>query len=159
MLVITRTLVVRRNPPKFQTIAILIFTLQTVSYLNLKSNLMVQKNLKQRLRKSLPYITLYTEMTKREFLIAPVLMELVDYCQAKPKISYPLEIEPQLKGFLDYFLQAKNNLLVIEAKDENLERGFKQLAVESIALAQGMKQSKIYFLRLFLLIKFCSFLY
>ncbi|MDE5101167.1 MAG: hypothetical protein O4861_23685, partial [Trichodesmium sp. St16_bin4-tuft] len=27
-----------------------------------------------------------------------------------------------------------NNLLVIEAKDENLERGFKQLAVELIAL-------------------------
>ncbi|MGD1702630.1 hypothetical protein [Dapis sp. BLCC M229] len=95
------------------------------------------ENLKQRFRKSLPYITLDSEMARREFLIAPVLIELVDYCQAKLKVSYPLEIEPQLKGSLDYFLQAGNNLLVIEAKDENLERGFKQLAVELIALDKG----------------------
>ncbi|MGK7918403.1 MAG: hypothetical protein AB4080_00115 [Trichodesmium sp.] len=95
------------------------------------------ENLKQRFRKSLPYITLDSEMARREFLIAPVLIELVDYCQAQLKVSYPLEIEPQLKGSLDYFLQAGNNLLVIEAKDENLERGFKQLAVELIALDKG----------------------
>lgn len=96
------------------------------------------ENLKQRFRKSLPYITLDSEMARREFLIAPVLIELVDYCQAKLKVSYPLEIAPQLKGSLDYFLQAGNNLLVIGAKDENLERGFKQLAVELIALDQGI---------------------
>ncbi len=41
-------------------------------------------------------------MARREFLIAPVLIELVDYCQVKLKVSYPLEIEPQLKGSLDY---------------------------------------------------------
>ncbi len=100
------------------------------------------ENLKQRFRKSIPYITLDSEMAKREFLIAPVLIELVDYCQAKLKVSYPLEIEPQLKGSLDYFLQAGNNLLVIEAKDENLERGFKQLAVELIALDKGTEPEK-----------------
>ncbi|WP_293165006.1 hypothetical protein [Okeania sp. SIO2C9] len=68
-----------------------------------------------------------------------MLIELVDYCQAKLKVSYPLEVLPQLKGYLDYFLQAGNNLLVIEAKYKNLERGFKQLAVELIALYQGIE--------------------
>ncbi len=96
------------------------------------------ENLQQRFRKSLPYITLDSEMARREFLIAPVLIELVDYCQAQLKVSYPLEVEPQLKGSLDYFLQAGNKLLVIEAKDENLEKGFKQLAVELIALDKGI---------------------
>ncbi|MEM1171430.1 MAG: hypothetical protein AAGJ08_20700 [Cyanobacteria bacterium P01_H01_bin.35] len=100
------------------------------------------ENLKQRFRKSLPFINLDTEMARREFLIAPVLIELVDYCQAKLKVSYPLEIEPQLKGSLDYFLEAGNNLLVIEAKKENLERGFKQLAVELIALDKGIESEQ-----------------
>lgn len=96
-------------------------------------------NLKQRLRKSLPYITLDSETARREFLIAPVLMELINYCQVKLKVAYQLEIEPQLKGSLDYFLEAGNNFLVIEAKDENLERGFKQLAVELIALDKAIE--------------------
>ncbi|MEB3343123.1 hypothetical protein [Okeania sp.] len=100
------------------------------------------ENLKQRFRKSLPFITLDSEMARREFLIAPVLIELVDYCQAKLKVSYALEIEPQLKGSLDYFLEAGNNLLVIEAKKENLERGFKQLAVELIALDKGIESEQ-----------------
>ncbi len=100
------------------------------------------ENLKQRFRKSLPYITLDSEIARREFLIAPVLIELVDYCQAQLKVSYPLEVEPQLRGSLDYFLQAGNNLLVIEAKDENLERGFKQLAVELIALDKGTEPAQ-----------------
>ena len=97
-------------------------------------------SLNQRIRKSLPYITLDSEMARREFLIAPVLLDLIDYTQAKLKVSYPLDVEPQLKGYLDYFLQAKNQLLVIEAKDENLERGFKQLAVELIAVDRGLEE-------------------
>jgi len=80
-------------------------------------------------------------MARREFLIAPVLMDSIDYTEAKLKVSYPLEVEPQLKGSLDYFLQAGNNLLVIEAKDENLERGFKQLAVELIAVDRAMAEA------------------
>jgi len=97
-------------------------------------------SLEQRLRRSLPYITIDNEMARREFLIAPVLMDLIDYTEAKLKVSYPLEVEPQLKGSLDYFLQAGNQLLVIEAKDENLERGFKQLAVELIAVDRTLAE-------------------
>ena len=37
---------------------------------------------------------------------------------------------------LDYLLQNSGNFLVVEAKDENLQRGFTQLAVELIALDQ-----------------------
>lgn len=37
---------------------------------------------------------------------------------------------------LDYYLKADSTLLVIEAKDENLQRRFNQLAVELIALGE-----------------------
>ncbi|MEM9006382.1 MAG: hypothetical protein AAGE59_23000 [Cyanobacteria bacterium P01_F01_bin.86] len=41
-----------------------------------------------------------------------------------------------LKGTLDYLLRGNSNLLVAEAKKDDLTRGFIQLAVELIALSQ-----------------------
>jgi hypothetical protein len=91
-------------------------------------------DLSDRLQRSLPHISLNNETARREFLIAPVLMDLVDLVDAKLKVSYTIVVDRQLKGTLDYFMQTKRSLLVIEAKDENLQRGFVQLATELIAL-------------------------
>ena len=98
-------------------------------------------DLRERLRRSIPRIALDSETARREFLIAPVLMELLDLARAKLKIAYPIDAGPQLRGSLDYFIEANENLLVIEAKDENLERGFKQLAVELIAIARERSEA------------------
>ncbi|MEB3162896.1 MAG: hypothetical protein VKK80_06680 [Prochlorothrix sp.] len=91
-------------------------------------------SLTQRIDAFLPHITLSSEIARREFLIAPVLMDLIRFISLKVKVSYWIEVSEQLRGALDYYLQAESNLLVIEAKDENLQRGFTQLAVELIAL-------------------------
>lgn len=90
--------------------------------------------LTQRIDTFLPHITLNSEMARREFLIAPVLMDLIRFISLKVKVDYWIEVSDQLRGALDYYLQSDSNLLVIEAKDENLQRGFTQLAVELIAL-------------------------
>ncbi|NJL88257.1 MAG: hypothetical protein HC886_23565, partial [Leptolyngbyaceae cyanobacterium SM1_1_3] len=45
-------------------------------------------------------------------------------------------VSNQLKGSLDYLLQNHQTFLVIEAKNEDLERGFVQLAIELVALDQ-----------------------
>jgi hypothetical protein len=90
--------------------------------------------LKQSLEKNIRYIGINTEMAKREFMIAPILMNLIDYVHPKIKVELPLTLNHQLKGTLDYYLQSKDNLLIIEAKNSDLERGFMQLAVELIAL-------------------------
>ena len=108
--------------------------------------------LETRLVKSLPYVTFDNEMARREFLIAPVLIDLLDYTKSNLKVAYNLMINNQLKGELDYFIESnsKSNgeinhqFLVIEAKDENLERGFKQLAVEMVALAHIINQEQKY---------------
>ncbi len=95
------------------------------------------ESLKQRLEEILPYVSLTSEMARREFLIAPVLMESIHYTQAKIKVGYSLKVSEQLKGELDYFLQTQTQFLVIEAKNADLQRGFTQLAVELIALEQA----------------------
>ncbi|MDB9527752.1 hypothetical protein PN498_17285 [Oscillatoria sp. CS-180] len=91
-------------------------------------------DLQSRIEESLPRLSLTSEMARREFLIAPVLMEVLHYTKATLNVEYPVAVSNLLKGSLDYFLQAENTLLVIEAKNEDLERGFVQLAVEFIAL-------------------------
>lgn len=97
------------------------------------------QDLKSRLEESLPYLSLTTEMARREFLIAPVLLELIHYVHTKIKVEFPLEVSDQLKGTVDYYLQTENSLLVIEAKNADLQKGFNQLAVELIALDQWLK--------------------
>lgn len=104
--------------------------------------------LEKRLFNSLPYITFDNEMARREFLIAPVLMDLIDYTKSSLKVAYALTVNNQLKGELDYFIESNSEVnhqfLVIEAKDENLERGFKQLAVEMVALAHILEEGQRY---------------
>lgn len=91
-------------------------------------------DLKRRIEESLPRLSLTSEAGRREFLIAPVLIDVLHYTQATLNIEYPVVISDQLKGSLDYLLQSEQTFLAIEAKNEDLERGFVQLAVELIAL-------------------------
>lgn len=92
------------------------------------------EDLRGRIEESLPRLSLTSEMARREFLIAPVLMEVLHYSEARLDVEYPIAVSQQLRGSLDYLLQTDSALLVIEAKNEDLERGFVQLAVELIAL-------------------------
>ncbi|NHC36887.1 hypothetical protein [Scytonema millei] len=91
-------------------------------------------NLKSRIEESLPYISLTSEAARRELLIAPLLLDLVHYTRAQLRIEYPIIVTEQLKGSLDYYLYSVGKLLVVQAKNADLTRGFTQLAVELIAL-------------------------
>lgn len=56
-------------------------------------------------------------------------------------IEYSIAVNEYLKGTLDYYIAAHQNLLVIEAKQSDLVRGFTQLAIELIALDQWTKST------------------
>ena len=99
-------------------------------------------DLKASIEESLPRISLTSEMARREFLIAPVLTDLLHYTQATLNIEYPVAVSNQLKGSLDYLLQNDQTFLVVEAKNEDLERGFVQLAIEMIAIDQWIESEQ-----------------
>ena len=111
-----------------------------------KTNTELQRTaeLKQRIIKVLPLVSLDNEIARKEILVSPILLEIVLYCECKIRFDYHLEISNILKGNLDYFLQLKNQFLVIEAKNDDLTRGFTQLAVELIALSQVEEQDIYY---------------
>jgi hypothetical protein len=100
--------------------------------------------LRQQIEEILPLVRLSSETARRETLVAPVLLEVARFCQCQIRIEYPLVVNNWLKGSLDYFLRCDNSLLVVEAKNDDLSRGFTQLAVELIALAQVENQAVWY---------------
>ena len=81
------------------------------------------------------------EQAKREMLIAPLIAELIDLTQGinlQIRIEYSIKVSDQLQGNLDYLLSQNNlqQLLVIEAKRDDLDYGTTQLFAELIALDQ-----------------------
>ncbi len=92
--------------------------------------------LKVELEENLALVDPVSEMARREALIFPILKTVCKFIQAPLKIEYPVRVSPWLRGNFDYFIPTPHNLLVIEAENADLARGFTQLAVELIALDQ-----------------------
>jgi len=79
-------------------------------------------------------ISLNSEIAKREVMIAPLLHAIIKQLDARLSLEYPLDINDKLSGTIDYLFRSAQDLIVIEAKKGDLERGFNQLAAEMIAL-------------------------
>ncbi|MEM7539573.1 MAG: hypothetical protein AAF639_45875 [Chloroflexota bacterium] len=106
------------------------------------------QRLQENYYKVLPKITLNSEAAKREFLIAPILFEIAKDTNARISVEYPIEIDDKLGGYLDYLIRAQKfppipesppdkspeQVVIIEAKKGDIDRGFNQLAAELIAL-------------------------
>jgi hypothetical protein len=82
----------------------------------------------------MPKISLNSEIAKRELMIAPLLHEVVKIIDAKLNVEYPIDIDDRLSGTIDYLFRSNQDLVVIEAKKGDLEKGFNQLAAEMIAV-------------------------
>ncbi len=67
--------------------------------------------------KKLPHISMTSETAKREVLIAPILLELLDDLDLKINIEYPLDVNEQLKGNIDYWVRSTEELVVIDIKN------------------------------------------
>jgi hypothetical protein len=92
------------------------------------------KELRERIEEVLPYVSLANDATRREVLIAPVVIDLVHYTHAQLRIGSPIKVTEQLQGYFDHLLRTQTSFLIIEAKQEDLTNGFTQLAAELIAL-------------------------
>jgi hypothetical protein len=95
--------------------------------------------LRLELEENLTLVDPSSEIARREALIFPVLKTVCKFSQSSLRIEYPVRVNAWLRGTLDYFLPFAQNLVVIEAKNADLARGFTQLAVELIALDQWVE--------------------
>jgi hypothetical protein len=100
--------------------------------------------LRDRLEQSFTVVTLTSETARRETLVAPILLEIAIRYNAQLRIEYPLTVNSWLKGTLDYLLRLGQVIVIIEAKNDDLTRGFTQLAAELIALSQAQELETLY---------------
>ncbi|HLO88573.1 MAG TPA: hypothetical protein VK203_26685 [Nostocaceae cyanobacterium] len=101
-----------------------------------KSNSLEIQDLQIIIERNLKLVKLLSEDARKQALISPILLEVCDITETQLNIEYPINVSDQLKGSLDYYISKGKGLLVIEAKQADLSRGFTQLAVELIALEQ-----------------------
>ncbi|MEM7134266.1 MAG: hypothetical protein AAF702_48800 [Chloroflexota bacterium] len=85
-----------------------------------------------------------SETAIREFYVAPMMLKLMDHIQFTLAIEYTVNVSERLRGVVDYVLRGQQSVVVIEAKEANIDRGFTQLAVEMIAVAARYDESIIY---------------
>ncbi|MBC6481560.1 MAG: hypothetical protein GDA56_31215 [Hormoscilla sp. GM7CHS1pb] len=121
------------------------FQIQRLSLPRSEIELPRLNDIKQLWEDILPFVSLSSETARRELLVAPLLMEIVRLCHCQLRIEYPVNVSSWLKGELDYLLRSsRQTFTVLEAKRDDLTRGFTQLAVETIALAQMEEQEILY---------------
>jgi hypothetical protein len=111
-------------------------------------------SLNQQIEEILPLVTLSSEIARREILVAPILSEVARFCHCQMRLEYPLQVTSQLRGNLDYLLRSfpqerngkafSRNFLVVEAKNDDLSRGFTQLSAELIALSIAQELDILY---------------
>ncbi len=101
-------------------------------------------SLKQDLEETLELTRLSSETARREVLVSPVLLAVARWMRCQVRVEYPVQVSDFLKGSLDYLLLADRQLLVVEAKGDDLVRGFNQLAIEMIALSEDRDLDVVY---------------
>ena len=85
-----------------------------------------------------------SEIARRELLIAPIILKLMqEFKELNLSIEEKIEFNNLLKGKLDYLLSTDENLLIVEAKNADLEAGYKQLAVEMITIDKLSEEEKL----------------
>lgn len=101
-----------------------------------KAETVTESALQATLARRIKLTPLTSEQARREALVAPVLFAIADSLNLQLNIEYPLSGK-RGKGNLDYLMRGRETLLVIEAKRDDLTRGFTQLAIEMIELAEA----------------------
>lgn len=100
--------------------------------------------LKQEIEANLKLTILSSEITRREAVIAPILFAVARFCHCQIRLEYSLNVNDWLKGNLDYLLMSDRTFLVVEAKKDDLAKGFTQLATELIAISEAEGKNLLY---------------
>jgi hypothetical protein len=113
-----------------------IYNLEVINLPQTEVEINLVNILRNTIESNLRHVKLSSESARQQVIIAPILLEVCKISQTRLNVEYPVNVSEQLKGSLDYYLNKGKGLLVVEAKQSDLTRGFTQLAVELIALDQ-----------------------
>lgn len=102
-------------------------------------------NITTKVNRVLPRLVNLNEQIKREMLVAPVIESVIHWGDAQLRAEYDVNVSFQLQGTVDYLISAGNlaQVLVVEAKRDDLDYGVSQLIAEMIALDQWERSPSV----------------
>ncbi len=93
------------------------------------------EQMRAQMRERLPFVPMTNEATARAFYVTPLLFAALDEVRFKMNVEYAVT-SGRLDGTLDYLLQGRHDLIVAGVMNEEMERGFRKLAVQMVALSE-----------------------
>jgi hypothetical protein len=93
------------------------------------------EQMRAQMRERLPFVPLTNEAAYRAFYVTPLLFALLDRVRFKMHIEY-LVTGGRLNGTVDYLLRGRHDLVVAGARNGDLESGFRELAVQMVAVSE-----------------------
>ncbi len=93
----------------------------------------ISASLRKRIGDALRVVSMTSETARREFLLAPLMLEVALVTKARLHSEFPVEISPLLHGNFDFFLEKENAVVIVEAKHADMTRGFTQLCAQMVA--------------------------
>ena len=88
-----------------------------------------------RMRERLPFVPMSNAATARAFYVTPVLFAVLDQVRFKMNIEYAVA-GGRLQGTVDFLLRGRHDLVVAAVINEEMESGFRKLAVQMVAVSE-----------------------
>ena len=91
--------------------------------------------MRTQMRERLPFVPMSNAATARAFYVTPVLFAVLDQVRFKMNIEYAVA-GGRLQGTVDFLLRGRHDLVVAAVINEEMESGFRKLAVQMVAVSE-----------------------
>ncbi|MDE0141901.1 MAG: hypothetical protein OXI80_00980 [Caldilineaceae bacterium] len=98
--------------------------------------------MRAQMRERLPFVPMTNEATALAYYVTPLLFAALDVVRFKMNIAYGIT-GGRLSGTVDYLLEGRQDLVVAGVMNEELERGFRKLTVQMVALSEQLSMPKV----------------
>ena len=102
------------------------------------------KALEEKLERQIKRFEINNEIGKRDFLIAPVFSQLFDWVDFELATEKYFDLEDGLRGNIDYVIKGGNEILVVEAKNDDFDGGAIQIIAELVAVGRFEQRSQLF---------------
>ena len=74
----------------------------------------------QKIKEILPYVNLSSDSARRQFLVAPLILDLVTHAKAETNFDYSIPPIGKSKVVIHYFLESLQAVIIMSAKNQDL---------------------------------------
>ena len=93
--------------------------------------------MRAQMRERLPFVPMTNAAAARAYYVTPLLFAVLDAVRFKMNIEYAVA-GGRLQGTVDYLLQGRHDLIATGVMNEEMESGFRKLAVQMVAVSEQL---------------------